>query len=448
MAGKAYQVSLHLGMTSVKFDAAITDWPTTQVADNTDLPINAPSASATASSDPADANANKSVTIPATLTKGVFAVSGLAEGASTTEIDPTSADWLSYTPATGAVIGADGLLNVEFTAAANNTVNERSVALKVTENGGTNKATLTITQQARALGLSITTTPKAGDNVIILDAAAEMSATDWTGANITVQRQRGASTTTLAPNASPGANQYKIEAEGTGDDKTGKITLGESAVAGDIYTITIQSGQATAESKSFTVEKTSGSIAAFVPTSTVYVIGESFTSLTTTATGGGTVTYEIAKTGGAGATTPSINENSGEVSFTSPTAGDVFTVTATVADNTTYTYSPKTTSYKIYIKNAGTLTVNSSVSYSAAAFSTSNKVESQVTNNTGNGTVTYEVVTNQEGGNANLDPNTGAITFTVAPTVGNVITVKAKVADSETYYYATKEIVYTITITA
>lgn len=39
-AGKSYQIMLHLGMNSVKFEAAVTDWPTTSDQAPTDLPAN------------------------------------------------------------------------------------------------------------------------------------------------------------------------------------------------------------------------------------------------------------------------------------------------------------------------------------------------------------------------------------------------------------------------
>lgn len=39
-AGKAYTINLHLGMTSVKIDAAVTAWDTSTTAANTDLPEN------------------------------------------------------------------------------------------------------------------------------------------------------------------------------------------------------------------------------------------------------------------------------------------------------------------------------------------------------------------------------------------------------------------------
>ena len=40
VAGKAYTINLHLGMTSVKIDAAVTPWDTSTSAANTDLPEN------------------------------------------------------------------------------------------------------------------------------------------------------------------------------------------------------------------------------------------------------------------------------------------------------------------------------------------------------------------------------------------------------------------------
>jgi hypothetical protein len=331
----------------VKFDATVTDWPTDIDADNTDLPINAPSASATAASTPTPVD----ITIPASATNGVFAVDGLAAGASATA---TTFTGLTFTPATGEIIGSDGKLNVNYTVPANTTVSKKTGNITVTENGNAKSAVLNLTQQPASLGLTITTPAKAGQTEIALNASAEMAAADWTTkANYTVVRKRAGVTKTLTKKATPGADEYDVTTVGSGD-VTGKITLGAAAQAGDVYTITIQAGNAAAETVSFTVVKQDGTISYTAPETPVEVKVTPAATATVhkvlSNTGDGEVTYSISKDSGVG--TPSVDNssgNEGKVTITGAAVDDVYTVTATVVDSDTYTYATKTATYKIKI---------------------------------------------------------------------------------------------------
>lgn len=71
-AGKAYTLNLHLGMTSVKMDAVITDWDNTNASESIDLPANVQVSNLEASGTAVDAyGAITPGTITATLTGSV-----------------------------------------------------------------------------------------------------------------------------------------------------------------------------------------------------------------------------------------------------------------------------------------------------------------------------------------------------------------------------------------
>lgn len=70
-AGKAYTLNLHLGMTSVKMDAVITDWDNTNASESIDLPANVQVSSLTATTSVDAYGAITPGTITATLTGSV-----------------------------------------------------------------------------------------------------------------------------------------------------------------------------------------------------------------------------------------------------------------------------------------------------------------------------------------------------------------------------------------
>lgn len=356
-AGKAYQVNLHLGMTSVKFDANVVDWEDLGTKE-VNLPHNTPSASATATT---GGGATESLTIPAGTYTGAFAVDGLTP---TTGGEITLAGGLSFkslngvspAPSTQSIeIKADGLANVNYELNANNSVNDVTGTITVTDNASPDakSATLTITQKAAPLGLSITTAAQAGQKDIVIATTGTVTTTDWGSAIISVLRKRNGTTTALskvAPSASSG--EFSFDAAST------TISLGDEAVAGDVYTITIAAGNADEETVSFTVVKQSATISfssttASVSTSTTDAIGGCLSAVlkhddtTLTPDGdkvnGAAIEYTKSGTGSENfdfdTTDPyKLKAKSGTV------AGDyTFKIKATVTDGTWYTYGASNT---------------------------------------------------------------------------------------------------------
>ena len=162
-------------------------------------------------------------------------------------------------------------------------------------------------------------------------------------------------------------------------------------------------------------------------------IGDAAFTNTLTNTGDGDVKYSTT------ATNVTVDESTGEVTIVG--AGEA-TITATVTDGTNYAYATKTATYKVTVsKNAAAIsfaTAAPSQTWSATATDNSYK---QIVSNTGDGSVTYSVNSDNTCG-ATINASTGEVTFTKAGSV----TVTAKVEDSDTYTYATKEISYTLTV--
>ncbi len=337
-AGKAYTVNLHLGMTSVKFEASVTDWVDVTPESDVDLPVNAPSTTIDISS-PSQSIAS----VPASASTGVLRVTGLATSPSLEGITSVAASGtgITVTPTSGTATDA-GTFDVTYTIAANNTVNEIGARTITVDAATSADVVLTITkQEAAPLGLSIKTPAKAGQNLITLDATAVMAETDWTGATVTVKKTHNGVT-----------SDATVTKGATGStDKQGTLTLGEAAVAGDLYTITVKAGNAAAETVSYTVVKQSGSISytnANVNVAVATVNGSAIhQAITKTDGSDGTVTYSIEKTSVAAAAATASIGSDGTVTISGAAANDVFTVTATIADTDNWTFSPKTAIYTI-----------------------------------------------------------------------------------------------------
>jgi hypothetical protein len=352
-AGKKYTVNLHLGLTSVKFDASVTDWTIVSPAYDYDLPVNAPKKTLTAATTPTTDN----LTVSANANTGVFAVNGLDDSGTATATITTDFTGLTFTPATGTTIGTDGVMNVNYSIPANEKVTKVTGDISVSD--GSKSAKLTITQEAHPLGLQVKTVATADGTSFELDADAKMAATDWTGATWTVKRTRsgGAPETieVVAGAAVTGKIGLATTDGGSGDHyATLSFFTDEEAQGGDVYTITVTAGNAAAETVSFTVQKLLGAISYADANKDVNLTAAAtpaaYQSITHT-TGDGTVTYRIEKIAGTGTTTATIGENTGVVTFTLPEAdkGDKFRVTATVVDGTNYYYEIKSVSYTITI---------------------------------------------------------------------------------------------------
>jgi hypothetical protein len=179
-AGKAYKVSLHLGMTSVKFDATVTEWPATPTsADNTDLPINSP--------------ASLSPVAPAAqaATGGAVAVS--VKDPSNADVDMTSGYTfvITYSDNNGHTDVASGLsatgtsTGFTVTLPALSDFYGRVYKVVITKTASGEKQTVNITQNAPVITM---TTPTATGAVVTLAAptVTPTIAWDWTGTTVVV----------------------------------------------------------------------------------------------------------------------------------------------------------------------------------------------------------------------------------------------------------------------
>lgn len=125
-AGKQYKLTLHLGLTSVKFDAEVSDWDDTAVETHTDLPYNTEFAVV----DNQDKVIDWAETISATETTVTLPMRGLTAGKTlSAEVDPADAATVTFDPAT---VGEDGTATVTVTLAARGLMDQTERAVKVT----------------------------------------------------------------------------------------------------------------------------------------------------------------------------------------------------------------------------------------------------------------------------------------------------------------------------
>lgn len=233
-AGKAYKVTLHLGMTSVKFDASVTEWPTpSSEAEKTDLPVNNNGTFAAAGT--------HSITVPADATgPKTLTISGLTGSTLTyTAGSSVLAPLVTSAPTPGA-ISAAGESVVSYTlATANTTVKKETAKMVFTESsGGSTVTTVNVTRQPHALGLSVNGNPS-GTTITLQSTASSLTNWNTDLKNITISKNES-SLTKVTPTTTPSSNEFKLNDDGT-------ITLGTAVAPGDEYVITVQEGDAAAE---------------------------------------------------------------------------------------------------------------------------------------------------------------------------------------------------------
>ena len=163
-AGKAYDIHLHLGMNSVKFDAEVLPWE--DMADpDIDLPANMPAYKAKST--------DGKLEVPADATSAVFAIYGLQGGENVAAIDNnyaakiTATDWNStgdFTSTGNKRANASGVVYVKATITANKTVQD------ITKNAEATPAIIKFT----ATG-ALTTDPT---EITFVQKAAELAMTE------------------------------------------------------------------------------------------------------------------------------------------------------------------------------------------------------------------------------------------------------------------------------
>ena len=226
-AGKAYTLKLHLGMNSVKIDAAVTDWDADTPAQNIDLPANTPKFQA-------GNGMTYSWTVPYTATTHNVTLTGFNGGeAITLEKNGT------VTGNTGNVANATGVVNASFTMAANSSTLNKTGSAKWSATSG-KQVQLNITQLAQPLGLGAGT---ATGSVITLAKTADVT-DGWTNVSKITVIRNGVELTETSESTVP-AGSFKFDG--------GTITLNSAEnAAGNTFVITVKSGDAPAE----TVTKT------------------------------------------------------------------------------------------------------------------------------------------------------------------------------------------------
>ena len=422
-AGKSYVVNLHLGMTSVKFDASVTDWKAVTPASDVDLPVNGLSA-----------GSSMHTSLMASETEGSFTITGLTNGNNLT-VDVVPADLFDgttpYSPNPPTI--SDGKTSIDFTlAGANNTVLNKEGKITVTEKDASNNlvsvTTINITQAAAALGLAVTDISGTGNKEISLGFVTGLTS-PW-GSVIADGNHVKVSKDGAALTYGSGEGKYTY-------DTSGKIVLGTSPTENEVYTITIQAGDAEAES--FTAHI--GSIV-FVPATDV-VIGEGRT-FTRTATVTGTGTVEYSNGGSSYDATATINSNTGEVTGVAYNASPV-TITATVTndDENGWFYLTKEATYNVIVKTIGTISFANVVVNELGSTAT---ITTQTVTNSASGTpaeVGSIAYTSSNEEVASVIPGTGVVTINGAGTA--IITATA--TDGSKFTYPNNKVSYTLNVT-
>lgn len=246
-SGKAYTLNLHLGMNSVKFDADVKAWDDVPAPVDAWLPANVPQYMAAAA-------AEYNLTLPAATTSYTFGITGLgaSESLTTTQAAPVTA----ATTTDGAATPTNDNSNAAGSALTTATITANTTTVKVTTGnvkvaGTSNSVQLNITQEAAPLGLSVKTPASVSGTGIEM----EKTATNGWDAPST-DASPVVATYAVKKNNNP--LTYTTGTVSTGEfsfsTSDGKITLGDAAAANDVFEITIKTGDAPAETVSFTVQ--------------------------------------------------------------------------------------------------------------------------------------------------------------------------------------------------
>lgn len=205
VAGKKYTIKLHLGLTSVKFDAAVSEWEDGNEA-NTDLPYNTFMLSGT----------NKDIAAGSVAGPVQFVISGLTEGSTvsgdnggSSDVDAPIFEGLSDT----GKVTSSGMVLVKTNVSENTTGAPRDLTLTITEtlpDASTKVSTITIKQ-----GVDI----PIGSNKAYTLASAASGTQDITISGLVV-----GSTVTLTPDAG-------LTASVTGGvDSSNKVTAADGTI--------------------------------------------------------------------------------------------------------------------------------------------------------------------------------------------------------------------------
>lgn len=240
-AGKKYTVKLHLGLNSVKFDAAVSDWDTPVIEGENWLPYNETAY---------QAPGNYNYTIAASTTgNATFKLTGFAQGESVSGVYAAPVTGLTGTPWTAGTGATAGIVTVAANAAtitANTSVVNVTTADAIKFTGATSgkQVVLNLVQLAAQPDetnstLAITKSTSTGTFVLKAGSTALTGAV-WKGSNrnVTIVNayRNGVAMSELAESATPAtATEFKCS-------DNGQITLGTNAAVGEVFVFTIKAG--------------------------------------------------------------------------------------------------------------------------------------------------------------------------------------------------------------
>lgn len=461
--GKHYTLNLHLGMNSVKFDAAVSAWEEATVKPNSDLPLNMPSFSAIQ-----NPQVNH-IEITNAEQNYQFAVYGLTPGETVTaSVVGATVGVLNgktiQVASVGDFIGASddsgnanssgvAYIQIKTNIAANNSVSDIAEDGYISVVGGSSgkEVRIGIKQLAHKLDLgvaSITTTT----GVDYIDLSSGATTAPWAAVTAITVKKNGVA---LVENATPAAGQIHF------DNANGKIQLGEIAAAGDVYEITVKAGDAAEEvfvanvggiyfspATRSLVYKSTGNYIAYEP---------SYYGTKPTAYSGATssvpATADVASPTDASITTAGVNGGTATtITVTSNQADDI-------ATHWYYTNASKTASYKLIVtKQAATISFGTPTPVNATAGTPMVVSDLKATLKDASGGALVADGALVDGGisytlddtaNFEFDGTDGWKVKNRTTTTAGTYTVKvtATVADGANYSYATKTASYTMTVT-
>lgn len=249
-SGKSYTLNLILGMKDVKFTAQVNEsWDDGGTAD-VYLPDNMPSFAAAASP-----GSTVTAVVPGTATEYKFAVTGLTASSDVT----VTPDGTTITSGNAKAYGnrdfnsdegksnASGITFISSSFAANNDVTNKTTADAITVACG-NTVKVKLVQQCQPLGLQAPSTTTASTSYTYTNSLStnnwQVPSTDDTPVAAFVKVWVNDAELTKV-DSSPTNGQFSFS--------SGTLTLGTTPSADDVVKMTIKTGDALAETVSFTV---------------------------------------------------------------------------------------------------------------------------------------------------------------------------------------------------
>ena len=285
-AGKGYEINLHLGMNSVKFDAAVTDWDNITMGTDVDLPANMPIYTAA----PSTENKVVNIDIPGYMTPLAssndfyyFGVNGLLSGENVTVQEGADQILTSaqvFSSGAKLVAGtADDKANISGVAYIKakqpkyygvENVNGREDLVIKSASG--KQVTLSVKLLAVKLGLTAPTTKTAGASTYTLLRTDGSQDLGWSSSTdpvtFVMPDLTGFTDAVTTPNNYirvwlNGAELVKADTAGEGhfvfNKTTGELTVwstgtGGITVAGDVIKVTMKTGDVAEETIVFEIE--------------------------------------------------------------------------------------------------------------------------------------------------------------------------------------------------